>query len=74
MTIGHSEEVTVFETAKMRHSNPGILVCLVRVARRLACLGGECKLGDTVGEHLFGVRRVIVVLEVGHLRLRSRVL
>ena len=59
MTVGDGEEVTVLEAAEVRHSDPSILVLLVRIGRRLPSLSCEGELGHTIREHLPRVRRII---------------
>jgi hypothetical protein len=74
MPICNREEVTVLETAEVRHCNPRILVSFVWVARRLAGLSREREFSDAVREHLLGISRVVAVLEVGQLSLSGRML
>ena len=62
VAISYREEVAVLEAAEVRHSNPGILVLLVRVRGRLARLCSERELRHAVGVHLARVSRVIGVL------------
>ena len=62
VAIGHREEVAVLEAAEVRHRNPGVLVLLVRVRGRLACLCSERELRHAVGVHLARVGRVVGVL------------
>ena len=59
MAIGHREEVAVLESAEVGHCDPDILVHLVRVARRYACLRCKRKLGHRIRPHLLGVARVV---------------
>ena len=61
VTIGDGEEVTVLEATEVRHCNPSVLVLLVRVRGRLACLGGESELSHAIREHLSWIRRIIGV-------------
>lgn len=53
----------------MRHGDPSILVCLMRVAWWLASLCCKSELCNAVSEHLLRVRSVIAVLEISQLRL-----
>lgn len=55
VTVCHCEEVAVFETTEVRHSDPSVLVCLMGVRWRLTCLGSESKLSDAVCKHLLRV-------------------
>lgn len=51
--------MAVLESAEVGHCDPDILVHLVRVARRNACLRCKRKLGHRVRPHLLGVARVV---------------
>ncbi len=62
MAVSHCEKMAVLQPAKVWHCNPSILVLLMRVGRRLSCLGCESKLRDTVSVHLSGVSCVVGVL------------
>ena len=62
VAISHREEVAVLEAAEVRHGNPGVLVLLVRVRGRLACLCSERELCHAVSVHLARVGRVVGVL------------
>ena len=58
MAVSNRKEMAVFKSKKVGHSNPRVLIRLVGIRQRLACLSGKGKLGDTVGVHLLRVCRV----------------
>ena len=59
VAVRNGKEVAVLETTKMRNGNPHVLINLVWVAGREPSLRRKCKLGDGIGVHLLGVRRVV---------------
>jgi hypothetical protein len=72
VSVSDCEEVTVLQSAEMRHCDPRILVGLIRIARRLPGLCGERKFSYAVGVHLFRICSVVAVLEGRYLGLRQR--
>ena len=59
MTVGNREEMTVFQTTKVRHCDPCILVLLVRIAWGLASFRCESKLCDAISVHLLWIACVV---------------
>ena len=72
MTVCNWEEMTVFQTAKVRNRDPCILVLFMRIARRLTSFCCESKFCDAVGVHLLWIACVVWVLHICQLTLRQR--
>ena len=66
MAIGHREKVAILKTKEVRHCDPGILVCLVRIRGRLACLRCESEFCNAIGIHLLWISSVKAVRKIDH--------
>jgi hypothetical protein len=62
VAISNSEEVAVLQTTEVGHSDPSILINLVRVARGKTCLSSECEFSNAIGKHLLGIWTVVWIL------------